>query len=160
MQAVGHDGRVASVSATGPTTVEQAWERRRIVATCGVVLLGAGLSACGSPQDGAASRVAQRFGQAAGDDPAAACALLAPATRHQLESQAETSCPAALRAEALPGGGRVEATEVAGHSAQVRMSGDTIFLALFDEGWRVTAAGCERTSSDPQEPYECAVEGR
>ena len=33
------------------------------------------------------------------------------------------------------------------------MSGDTIFLALFDEGWRVTAAGCERASTDPQEPY-------
>lgn len=81
-------------------------------------------------------------------------------TRQQLESQAETSCPAALRAEDLPTGGRIEATEVAGHSAQVRTDGDTIFLALFDDGWRVTAAGCERTSSDPQEPYECAVEGR
>lgn len=133
---------------------------RPLALTCGFALVAVSLSACGSPEDGAATEAAQQFEQAVADDPAAACALLAPATRHQLESQAETSCPAALRAEALPGGGRVEATEVAGHSAQVRMSGDTIFLALFDEGWRVTAAGCERTSSDPQEPYECAVEGR
>lgn len=133
---------------------------RRLALTCGALLAAVGLGACGSPQDGAATDAAQQFERAVADDPAAACALLAPVTRQQLESQAETSCPAALRAEDLPTGGRIEATEVAGHSAQVRTDGDTIFLALFDDGWRVTAAGCERTSTDPQEPYDCSVEGR
>ena len=48
---------------------------------------------------------------------------------------------------------------VAGHSAQVRYADDTVFLARFDDGWRVTAAGCERVSSDDAVPYDCVVDG-
>ena len=48
---------------------------------------------------------------------------------------------------------------VAGHSAQVRYARETVFLSLFDDGWRVTAAGCSRTSSDQAVPYDCTVEG-
>ena len=35
---------------------------------------------------------------------------------------------------------------------------ETVFLALFDDGWRVTAAGCTRLAG-PAEPYDCDVEG-
>ena len=49
---------------------------------------------------------------------------------------------------------------VAGHSAQVRYAQETVFLSLFDDGWRVTAAGCSRTSTDPSVPYDCTVGGR
>jgi hypothetical protein len=48
--------------------------------------------------------------------------------------------------------------DVFGHDAIVRFSGDTVFLARFPEGWRVTAAGCQPGPSD-QKPYDCTVSG-
>ena len=95
---------------------------------------------------------------AAASDPAAACALLAPRTRESVE-QDGAPCAQALGDEDLPAPGRRTAVTVAGHSAQVRYAGETVFLSLFDDGWRVTAAGCSRTSPDPAVPYDCAVEG-
>ncbi len=55
----------------------------------------------------------------------------------------------------LPGGA-VEAVEVWGSDAQVRLSGDTVFLTDTPAGWRVTAAACEPRG---ELPYDCAVEG-
>ena len=89
-------------------------------------------------------------------DPGAACALLAPRTEQSLEQDGE-SCAAALAADDLPAPGPRTSVAVAGHSAQVRYAGETVFLALFDDGWRVTAAGCSRTSPDPAVPYDCTV---
>ena len=36
-----------------------------------------------------------------------------------------------------------------GQWAQVRLSGDTVFLAVFPGGWRVVAAGCTPRGSVP-----------
>ena len=52
-----------------------------------------------------------------------------------------------------------ESVAVAGHAAQVVSDGQAIFLARFDQGWLVTAAGCERESDDQATPYLCAVKG-
>ena len=90
-------------------------------------------------------------------DPQAACALLAPRTEQALEEGGE-SCAAALAGDDLPTPGRHTSVAVAGHSAQVRYATETVFLALFDDGWRVTAAGCTRTSPDPAVPYDCTVQ--
>ena len=68
------------------------------------------------------------------------------------------TAPSAPRGRAAGGRG-TGLVVVAGHSAQVRYSGDTVFLARFDDGWRVTAAGCRRVSTDPAVPYDCAVDG-
>jgi hypothetical protein len=43
---------------------------------------------------------------------------------------------------------------VAGRQAQVRLGGDTVFLARSGDGWVVTAAGCDPR---PDRPYDCEV---
>jgi hypothetical protein len=53
-------------------------------------------------------------------------------------------------------GGPVEAVEVWGGQAQVRLAGDTVFLTETPSGWRVTAAACEPRG---EMPYDCRVEG-
>ena len=101
--------------------------------------------------------MAQQFAAAvdAGDSEAA-CALLAPATREALVADAQAPCADALLDEDLPPAGDAPEPEVYGTAAQVRSATDTVFLGLFDGGWRVTAAGC---AADGDRPYECAVEG-
>jgi hypothetical protein len=47
-------------------------------------------------------------------------------------------------------------TAVYGQWAQVRFSGDTVFLAVFPDGWRVVAAGCEARQD---RPYHCRIQG-
>jgi hypothetical protein len=89
------------------------------------------------------------------EDGAAACALLAPTTREELEQSAGAPCATGLLDETLPRVGRVTASDLYGDQAQVRLEGDTTFVAQFEGGWKVVAAGCVRR---PQRPYDCAVE--
>ena len=53
-------------------------------------------------------------------------------------------------------GGEVTAVEVWGGDAQVRLSGDTVFLSRTQEGWKVVAAACTPQSEGP---YDCEVQG-
>jgi hypothetical protein len=129
-----------------------------------VTLLALPFVACvagcgGGAAQGEARAASDAFVAEAGDDPAAACEQLAPETRRTLEEDSGSTCPDAIGALDLTAAGDALAVTVAGHSAQVRYAGDTVFLAFFDDGWRVTAAGCERVSGDPSEPYDCDVEG-
>jgi hypothetical protein len=45
---------------------------------------------------------------------------------------------------------------VFGTQAMVDYGGETTFLARFQRGWKVMAAGCTPV---PQEPYDCAISG-
>jgi hypothetical protein len=122
------------------------------------VLVVAGLSGCaGTGSEAAApSRVASDFEEAlAGGDGGAACALLAPQTHRDVEEQAGTPCAEAMAGFASDGG-PVAAAKTYGHSAQVTVGGDTVFLALLPDGWRVTAALCAPV---PDRPYDCDVKG-
>ena len=122
------------------------------------VLAAVLLSGCGAPVEGEeAGAAADAFTAAETADPSAACARLAPQTVKTLEKGGAT-CQEALADAGLPAAGQRRSVEVAGHSAQVRYTGDTLFLARFDDGWRVTAAGCTRDSDDPSEPYDCDVD--
>lgn len=121
------------------------------------VLTVSGCSASG--QRDAAGEAAVRFVSLVTTDPAGACQLLAPETRQELEDESDTSCEKALPELKLPAAGEVHRVEVAGHSAQVRTGDQTLFLALFDQGWRVTAAGCERAEQDQARPYTCSLKG-
>ena len=122
----------------------------------GVVALLAG---CGADVERAeAARAADAFVQAGQRDPAAACRVLAPRTLETVEEDG-TPCARALPELGLPQPGARSTVSVAGHSAQVRYASDTVFLALFDDGWRVTAAGCEHRSDDEAIPYDCTVDG-
>jgi hypothetical protein len=107
----------------------------------------------------AASAAATSFSAMATSDAASACRMLAPDARRSLEEQGP-SCADALAAEKLEPLQSVTSVVVAGQSAQVRdATGDTVFLALVDQGWRVTAAGCHQVSDDLRVPYDCDVEG-
>ncbi len=102
--------------------------------------------------------MAESFEQLTSTDAAQACDLLAPGTRIEVEKAADKACADALGDEDLPDASAVDDVEVYGHDAIVRFGNDTVFLARFPEGWRVTAAGCRPGPSD-QKPYDCNVSG-
>jgi hypothetical protein len=101
------------------------------------------------------ARAAERFhaALAAGQDEVA-CAMLAPRTADELPEEGET-CAGALRGLGVGAAGPVTGVAVWGDEAQVRLTGDTVFLHRFSDGWRVKAAGCRPR---PDLPYDCEVE--
>jgi hypothetical protein len=124
-------------------------------AACALLAV-AGCAGQGSVEDEPAAQTAQRFARAVASDPAAACGLLAPRTRVELEG-AGGSCAEALPQRDLPeDAGSVREVKVYGKDAVAYLERDTVFLARFDDGWRVTAAGC---SPNGDRPYDCDVEG-
>jgi hypothetical protein len=117
------------------------------------------LAGCGSVggREQAASAVAARLLSAVdAKDGAGACAVLAPDTIAELEDSAGKSCPEAILDDDLPKPGPVTGSRVYGQWAQVHLSDDTVFLAVFPAGWRVVAAGC-RPRGD--RPYDCTLQG-
>lgn len=119
-------------------------------------------------QDDEARSAAEAFAGAAAAKPEQACALLAPHARSALEAESGKPCSEALSSINLPPSGSDVSVEVASSSAQVVLGTDTIFLARFDQGWRVTAAGCTRdpqstaTIGEPVDtsvPYDCTIKG-
>ncbi|MFI6417256.1 hypothetical protein ACIBG6_07565 [Streptomyces sp. NPDC050842] len=119
------------------------------------------LCACGAPQarqDGA-TRAGRIFEEAlaVGDYPAA-CELLAPESREQLEEDEKRPCEQALAAQELPRGGGLRSVDVYGRQALLRLHDETLFLSQFDDGWRVTAAGCVREPG-VDTPYRCVLKG-
>jgi hypothetical protein len=116
-----------------------------------VLLVGCGTSGS-APRD-----VAVRFYEAveAGQG-ATACDLLAPESRREIQQSTREPCAEALRSEDLPVPGRVVETARFGNQAQVRFDRDTAFVAEFDDGWRLVAAGC--TPREPL-PYDCTISG-
>ena len=124
-----------------------------------ILVATAAVAGCSTSESQAAADTARQFAQASQSDPSLACTLLAPGTLEELESSAETDCPTALGEAGLPAAGAPLRTVVAGHSAQVVLDDDTVFLALFDDGWRVTAAGCSAPDAERSLPYDCIVKG-
>ena len=121
----------------------------RTAVLCGTAVLLAGCSAMHRPD---VERAAADF---ATGDPAARCALLAPAARANLEHDGPQACTAAV-ADVAPSGGQVQHTEVWGDEAQVRLADDTLFLTRTGDGWKVIAAGC---TANGDAPYTCSLEG-
>jgi len=109
-----------------------------------------------SPQSTAAGRSAQAFTALLPSNSAAACDLLAPQTRQELE-QSSGSCSRGIADAQLPRAGKVVDVQVYGLDAMVRMEHDTMFLARFGKGWRITAAGCRPREQD--RPYSCEIKG-
>jgi hypothetical protein len=129
-----------------------------LIRIAGVVAVLA-LAGCGSVRDrsDAAGSVAVRLLTAAeAGDGETACATLAPDTVAELEQSAEKPCAEAILDEDLPQPGAVAGTAVYGQWAQVKLSDDTLFLAVFPDGWRVVAAGC---TPRPERPYDCVLTG-
>lgn len=122
--------------------------------SCGVLVAATALVAvaaggCASAQRPEVERVAGEFAAAG---PAERCTLLAPAVVAVLDAQ--DGCETGL-AQVPAGSSDVVGTEVWGDDAQVRLTGDTLFLTRTSAGWRVVAAGCRPAEEGP---YACAVE--
>ncbi|MEP6649530.1 MAG: hypothetical protein ABJA74_06390 [Lapillicoccus sp.] len=116
------------------------------------------VAGCTGPGAEQAGQVAESFERLAPDDAAQACDLLAGHTREAVEKSAKRDCAEALGDEDLPDPSSVTSVEVYGHDALVHLGDDTVFLARFAEGWKVTAAGC-RPGSSADEPFDCDVSG-
>jgi hypothetical protein len=111
------------------------------------------LSGCSSAERPEVERVATTFENSSGDAQER-CDLLAPSTLKQLEEQLQKSCAEGIGDVPLEGGD-VQAVEVWGGDAQVKLSGDTVFLTETRTGWRVAAAVC---APQAEGPYDCEVE--
>jgi len=131
--------------------------RSGLTAICVLVLAVGGCASVDDRGRAAAEVAITMFGALAGEDGSAACGVLAPETRSEVEqAHDDEPCARAILDEDLPEPGRVTGTDVYGQWAQVRFSGDTVFLAVFPDGWRVVAAGCEARAD---RPYDCAIQG-
>ena len=122
-------------------------------------LLLTGCAGRGSSENDRVADTATRFLDAAASAPDSGCGLLAPATLEQLESDNET-CGDAVSAAAPRGdiASLPPSIQVYGRDAMVQWADQTLFLARFDDGWRVVAAGCKPRGKDLS--YDCTVEGR
>ena len=122
---------------------------------CGAALGLAALlvTGCASTQQPEVQRVAATF-ENSGGDPQARCELLTPKALAALEKSQSASCADAIGQLPLSGGG-VRSVQVWGGDAQVKLSGDTLFLTETHAGWKVSAAAC-RPNADA--PYDCEVQ--
>jgi hypothetical protein len=131
----------------------------RVLAAVAVACLP--LAGCGQSDDRAEVRsVTERFFAALeADDGAAACAALSTDTRAALEDEAQRECREAVTELRLEGGPptRVQVYVV---SAKADFpSGESAFLSRTQEGWRLSAVGCEPQRGKPaDEPFDCAAE--
>ncbi|WP_234312250.1 hypothetical protein [Streptomyces griseus] len=148
------------VTASGTRTTTGPGGRTVLPRAAGALLAALLLGGCGASaarEDGAAG-AGRRFAAAlSAADYRTGCALLAPGTREQVEEDGRTPCGTGLREAGLPTAVPVRGVTVRGQEAQLRMTGDTVFLSRFDTGWLVTAAGCEPRGGD--ESYRCTVQG-
>jgi hypothetical protein len=126
-----------------------------------LVALAAALAGCGQSDDRDEVRaVSERFFAAVqGGDGAAACEQLSEDARKTLESEEEQPCAEAVSALQIDGG-ELGAVEVYLTNAKVDLgSGESAFLSLTAEGWRLTAAGCRPEEGDPSDvPMDCELE--
>ena len=123
-----------------------------------LLILLAALAGCGRADDErAVSAVTETFlaARAAGDGERA-CAQLSPETASTLADDEGEPCDEAVTGLQLARSA-VERAAVFGIGAKVDLAGgDSYFLELTREGWRISAAGCQ--PAPPDEPYDCEVE--
>ena len=120
----------------------------------GLAAVGVLLAGCSSAQAPDVEEVATSFSDPAGD-PQQRCDLLLPAVLAAFEADRSMSCAEAIQELPLQAG-TVESMEIWGGAAEVKLGGDTLFLAETRAGWRVTAAAC---TPQGEAPYDCEVEG-
>jgi hypothetical protein len=120
-----------------------------------LILPVAGCGHLGSAEDKNASDAALTFERHL-SSPSEACRLVAPGTLSELEGSFGP-CDQSLAKQHLPAAGQVDHVDVYGKDAIVRLDKDVVFLARYDDGWRVTAAGCTPKQG---RPYDCIIKGQ
>lgn len=138
---MGHDGWVPAL--------------RRLLIALAVALTVTGCS--GERDTDVAAATEDFFAAVADGDGAAACGLLAPSTRSELESSSGAPCADAVLEEVNAADSTPEVA-VYGDAARARVGSETAFLALLDGDWQVTAAGCSAPATQDL-PYDCTVSG-
>jgi hypothetical protein len=123
------------------------------VALLPLLLVSAGCAAASRPD--AEATVTRFYAAYHRHDGVGACRLLGPKVRDDVARSAHSSCARALLQERLPGAAPVRSAQVFGDQAQVRLRGDTAFVARLRGAWKVLAVGC---TPQPQGPYQCLVE--
>jgi hypothetical protein len=122
---------------------------------CAVGLIVAG---CGRADDArSVTNVTERFLAAVEqNDGARACARLSPGAIEAFEHDEGSSCAEAARGLTLEAS-RVSRAQVFATEAKVELAdGESAFLELTSNGWRISAAGC--TPQPDDQPYECEIE--
>jgi hypothetical protein len=126
----------------------------RLVGVLLLVLVAAG---CSSSRDDTVQQAAEVFHAALrSQDGASACDSLADQVQAELQQSSGTSCEVEILESGVSTDGQVQDVNVSGTAAQVRYDDDIIFLAEFEDGWKIIGAGCERQAGGP---YDCHVQG-
>jgi hypothetical protein len=129
---------------------------RRGAALTGL-LLGLVLAGCGDTEDSAVETVAGDLLEATSrGDGQAACEMLSPHTRDELEQSSGKPCERAILEESIGRGGAVRDAQVFETMAEVKYDDEIVFLSRFDSGWLVVATAC---TPRPDGPYDCSVSG-
>jgi hypothetical protein len=126
-----------------------------------LVLLCLAATGCGRDGDRErATEVAQRFLEAVGSgDGAVACGLLADDTREALEDEEQEPCPEAIGAAGVEAGSPTTVELYLTNAKADLDNGESAFLSLTADGWRVSAAGCKRGDGPPADaPMDCELE--
>lgn len=140
--------------------VKMTMGRARWAPAAGTVILVAGLAGCsqggrGSPV-GPTHAVETFEAALKRGDAGAACELLAPPTRKELEQSESEKCAKALPGQDIPATTSEADVDVFGDEAIARVAGDVLFLTNVGGTWMVSAAGCK---PQPDQPYDCEVKG-
>jgi|SRR5215212_2783889 hypothetical protein len=133
--------------------------RRWIVV--GLLLLCLGTTGCGRDGDRAqATEVAERFFSAVGSgDGATACAQLSPDTRKALEDDESKSCREAIGGLNIDPGSPTTVELYLTNAKADLDNGESAFLSLTAEGWRLSAVGCKPGDGPPTDaPMDCELE--
>jgi hypothetical protein len=120
-----------------------------------LLVLVAGCGNLGSAENANAADAALAFERTL-SNPSRACQLLAPGTLSELQDSFGP-CSRSLPPRHLPTATSVMSVDVYGKDALVHLDDDWVFLARFDQGWLVTAAGCVPVSD---RPFDCKVKGQ
>jgi hypothetical protein len=126
-----------------------------------LLVLALGAAGCGNSGDrNEAADVAQRFFAAIeSGDGAAACRELSVDTRETFEQDEQKPCREAI-VDANIEPDALVSTEVFAVNAKADLAnGDSAFLSLTAEGWRLSAVGCKPAGGSPSDvPMDCEIE--
>jgi hypothetical protein len=130
----------------------------RAFAVALVVAAMAGGCTRGGDRD-AVQAVTDRFYAAleAGDGETA-CAQLSTDSRTELESQEQEACAEAVGSLEVEGGDLTRIQVYVTNAKADLASGESAFLSHTEDGWRLSAVGCQPVGKPADRPYDCELE--